>query len=122
MRLLNYLYYLEQEGLVEIREEYIEDSQENISGINCFHLSLSLWFYAHSNLRLLGSSSFGRDEDVEREKDEEYKRVMARLDELEKEEQEAGSDGEEDPNDDEDEVEQPSVSDAEGGFLIPAYW
>ncbi|XP_078167597.1 prefoldin chaperone subunit family protein isoform X2 [Carex rostrata] len=75
------------EGLVEIREEYIEDSQDNISG----------------------SSSSKKDEDIEREKDEEYKRVMARLDELEMEEQEAGSDGEEDA----DEVEQPGISDVE---------
>ncbi|KAF3337132.1 unconventional prefoldin RPB5 interactor isoform X2 [Carex littledalei] len=75
------------EGLVEIREEYIEHSQDNISG----------------------SSSSKRDEDIEREKDEEYKRVMARLNELEMEEQEAGSDGEEDA----DEVEQPGISEME---------
>lgn len=62
-----------------------------------------------------GSSSSKRDEDIKREKDEEYKRVMARLDELEMEEQEAGSDGEEDA----DEVEQPGISDVEGGSHIP---
>lgn len=62
-----------------------------------------------------GSSSSKRDEDIKREKDEEYKRVMARLDELEMEEQEAGSDGEEDA----DEVEQPGISDVDGGSHIP---
>lgn len=40
---------------------------------------------------------------------------MARLDELEMEEQEAGSDGEEDA----DEVEQPGISDVDGGSHIP---
>ncbi|KAJ4810160.1 RNA polymerase II subunit 5-mediating protein-like protein [Rhynchospora pubera] len=103
------------EGLVEIREEYIEDSQDNKSG----------------------SSSSRRDEEREREEDLDYKRVMARLDELEKEEQEAGSDVEEDldeveppgssdeddedevepgsnDGDDEDEVEQPDISYEEG--------
>jgi unconventional prefoldin RPB5 interactor 1 len=70
---------------------------------------------------MLGFSSSRRDEDIEKEKDKEYKRVMARLDELEKEEEEAGSYGEEESNDVEDEIEQPGVSDSEGGSQIPTY-
>ncbi|KAJ1704035.1 hypothetical protein LUZ63_003814 [Rhynchospora breviuscula] len=102
------------EGLVEIREEYIEDSQDNKSG-QLFLVSLSLYTHTHTHadsyLHILGSSSSRRDEETEREEDLDYKRVMARLDELEKEEQEAGSDVEEDLADGEGEVEPPGSSD-----------
>ncbi|KAJ3708528.1 hypothetical protein LUZ61_012233 [Rhynchospora tenuis] len=79
------------EGLVEIREEYIEDSQDNKSG----------------------SSSSRRDKETDREEDLDYKRIMARLDELEIEEKQAGSDVEEDSDDGQDDVEPPGGSDGD---------
>ncbi|KAK3166398.1 hypothetical protein QOZ80_1AG0045310 [Eleusine coracana subsp. coracana] len=68
------------EGLVEIREEYDEDMESNVA-------------------KSEGSMSAGSMSD----KDREHARIMARLDELEMEEKEAGSTSEEDSDDDGDE-------------------
>ncbi|KAJ3678237.1 hypothetical protein LUZ60_002040 [Juncus effusus] len=75
------------EGLVEIREEYIEDTQQSTA---------------------VSSSAKARDETEETEKGE-YERVMKVLNELEKEELEAGSD--DDSDDHSDEIVPPVSSD-----------
>uniref|UniRef100_A0A6V7QV95 RNA polymerase II subunit 5-mediating protein homolog n=1 Tax=Ananas comosus var. bracteatus TaxID=296719 RepID=A0A6V7QV95_ANACO len=61
------------EGLVEIREDYVEENQEKVSEP--------------------GSPSSKHEDSLDKpnDKDEEYARIMARLDELEKEESEAES-------------------------------
>ncbi|XP_052166731.1 uncharacterized protein LOC127783581 [Oryza glaberrima] len=67
------------EGLIEIREEYDEDTEINSSTLDA------------------SSSASGMPD-----KDREYTQIMARLDELEMEENDAGSTSEEDGEDDED--------------------
>ncbi|XP_040384875.1 nuclear polyadenylated RNA-binding protein 3 isoform X2 [Oryza brachyantha] len=80
------------EGLVEIREEYDEDTEIN------------------SSTSEVSSSASGMSD-----KDREHARIMARLDELEMEEKDAGSTSEEDEEDDEDDEEDagPSEDDEE---------
>ncbi|KAJ6842638.1 putative RNA polymerase II subunit 5-mediating protein-like protein [Iris pallida] len=75
-----------KEGLVEIREEYVEYPQinESVSGA--------------PDSSSISSSTVDMTNILD--KDEEYARMMARLDELEKEELEAGNDEDEDSEDD----------------------
>ncbi|CAO2167603.1 unnamed protein product [Urochloa humidicola] len=70
------------EGLVEIREEYDEDTESNSPK-------------SEASVATKGMS----------DKEKEHARIMARLDELEMEEMEAGSSSEEDGNDDDDDDE-----------------
>uniref|UniRef100_A0A0E0JT55 RNA polymerase II subunit 5-mediating protein homolog n=1 Tax=Oryza punctata TaxID=4537 RepID=A0A0E0JT55_ORYPU len=67
------------EGLVEIREEYDEDTEINTSTLDASRFASGM-----------------------PDKDREYAQIMARLDELEMEEKDAGSTSEEDGEDDED--------------------
>uniref|UniRef100_A0A0D9V9U2 RNA polymerase II subunit 5-mediating protein homolog n=1 Tax=Leersia perrieri TaxID=77586 RepID=A0A0D9V9U2_9ORYZ len=75
------------EGLVEIREEYEEDTEMN-----------------SSTYEASSSASGMPNEDME------HARIMARLDELEMKEKDAGSTSEEDGEDDEDDEEDPGSS------------
>ncbi|KAL6839932.1 hypothetical protein ACP4OV_029742 [Aristida adscensionis] len=80
------------EGLVEIREEYDEDMESNLSKSEA------------------SSSAVGMSD-----KDSEHVRIMARLDELEMEEKEAGSCSEEELDDDNDDEDDAGTSeDGEG--------
>ncbi|KAF0925482.1 hypothetical protein E2562_016677 [Oryza meyeriana var. granulata] len=85
------------EGLVEIREEYDEDTEINSSTLEA------------------SSSASGMSE-----KEREHARIMARLDELEMEEKDAGSTSEEDGEDDADDEEDagPSEEDEEEGNIL----
>uniref|UniRef100_A0A0A8YS95 Uncharacterized protein n=1 Tax=Arundo donax TaxID=35708 RepID=A0A0A8YS95_ARUDO len=80
------------EGLVEIREEYEEDMESNSSNSEA-------------------SSSAGAMSD----KDREHARIMARLDELEMEEKEAGSTSEEEDDDDDDNGDDEGAGTSEDG-------
>ncbi|XP_062230310.1 uncharacterized protein LOC133928026 isoform X2 [Phragmites australis] len=99
------------EGLVEIREEYDEDMESN-SSKSASALSILLW---HNCFFYLSASEASSSAGTMSDRDRELTRIMARLDELEMKEKEAGSTSEEEDADDDGDDEGAETSeDGEG--------